>query len=157
MAEIKTQGTELYLLNTDTGTIVKVPNITAVDGVGGSASDIDVTNFDDLRSRRFLVGLQDQGTASFSVNYDPGDATHALLAGIAGGAQYKWALGLSDGHGIDPTYDAGPPADFTLPSGRSWFVFNASLQQWQRNLTTDDVIRISATLRLSGDIEEIST
>lgn len=156
MAEIKTQGTELYLLHSDTGSVIKIPNVSAVDGVGGSASDIDVTNFDDLRSRRFLVGLQDQGTASFQVNYDPTDPTHALLAQLAGGAQYKWALGLSDSPGLAPTYDAGPPEDFILPSGRTWFVFNASVQQWQRNLTVDDVIRISATLRLSGDILEFA-
>lgn len=154
MAESKTQGLELYLLDTDSAAVLKVGNFTSLDGVGGSASDIDVTSFDDLTSRRFLVGLLDQGTASFGLNWGAGDASHVKMAGIAGGGQYKWAVGYSDGHGIAPTYDAGPPPDFTLTSGRNWLVFTASLQQWQRNFATDDVVRIAATLRISGDILE---
>lgn len=153
--EIKSQGTELYLLDTDNSTVLKIECINSFEGLGGSAGDIDVTCFDDLRARRFLTGLIDNGSATFGFAYDPTSESQQRIAELAGGGIYKWAIGLSDAYGVAPTYDAGPPPDFDLPSGRSWFVFDGSIQQYQRSAAIDDVWRISATLRVSGDITEI--
>lgn len=153
--EIKTQGSELYLLDTDGAAVLKIECINSFEGLGGSAGDIDVTCFDDLNSRRFLTGLIDNGTATFGMAYDPTSTAQQKLAGIAGGGLYKWAIGLSDGYGLAPTYDAGPPPDFVFPSGRTYFTFEASVQQFQRSAAVDDVWRISVSLRVSGDIAEI--
>jgi hypothetical protein len=144
MAEIKTQGSELYLLDTDNATVLKIACIRGLSGVGGQSSDIDITCFDDIRSRRFLPGLIDQDS--------PG---YLRLGEIVAGGNYKWAVGLSNGFGNDPTYDAGPPADFTLPSGRSFILFEGGVNQLQRSGEIDSVWMADISIRVSGDITEV--
>jgi hypothetical protein len=147
--ELKSQGSELFLLD-ETGsptTVLKIGNLTSIGALGGSASDIDVTNFDST-DMEYLVGLLDNGAASLGINLDPQNQSHITLDSIKGGARYSWALGLSDGT-ADPT-DNG--AAFVLPTTRTFLTFTASLQQWQYDLQTNDAVRVSASLRVSGSI-----
>lgn len=155
MAEIKTQGTELYLLDTDNATVLKIACIRGLSGVGGQASDIDITCLDDLKSRRYLPGLVDNGTATFQMAMDLDSPAYLRLGEIVAGGNYKWAVGFSDGYGIDPNYDAGPPADFDLPSGRSWMLFEGGVNQLQRSGEIDSVWMADISIRVSGDILEI--
>jgi hypothetical protein len=150
--ELKTQGSELYLLDTSESPerVLKISNLTTVDSLGGSASDIDITNLDS-QAREYLVGLQDNGTASFGLNLNPRDDSHQKIFEIAGGARYRWAIGCSDGT-APPTIAAGDPPIFTLPTTRTWFTFEASVQEATRSFTTDDAIRIQGGLRVSGAI-----
>jgi hypothetical protein len=155
MAEIKTQGTELYLLDTDNAVVLKIACIRGLSGIGGQASDIDVTCLDDLKSRRFLTGLIDNGTATFQMAIDPDSPGYARLGQIVAGGNYKWAVGFANGYGIDPTYDAGPPADFELPTGRWWMLFDGGVNQLQRSAEIDSVWMADISIRVSGDILEI--
>jgi hypothetical protein len=150
--ELKTQGSELYLLDTFSSPtrVLKISNLTSVDSLGGAASDIDVTNLDST-AREYLVGLQDNGTASFGLNLDPKDESHQVMFDIAGGDRYQWAIGCSDGT-TAPTIAAGNPPAFTLPSSRTFFTFQASVQEVTRAFATDDAIRINGGLRVSGSI-----
>jgi len=148
--ELKTQGTELYLLDVFSSPqrVLKIANLTSVDSLGGAASDIDVTNLDST-AREYLVGLQDNGTASFGLNLNPQDDSHQVMFAIAGGARYSWAIGAADGVS-PPTLGVGD--SFTLPTTRTWFTFSASVQEASRNFAIDDAIRIQGGLRVSGAI-----
>jgi hypothetical protein len=148
--ELKTQGTALYMLDT-TGSperVLKIANLTNVDSLGGSAGDIDVTNFDST-AKEYLVGLLDNGTASFGLNLSPSEDSHQVILENAGGARFRWAIGCSDGT-APPTIGAGPV--FVLPTTRTWFTFQASIQEATRAFATDDAIRIQGSLRVSGSI-----
>lgn len=149
MSELKTQGSELFLLDTFSSPtrVLKIAKLTSVDSLGGAASDIDITNLDST-AREYLVGLQDNGTASFGLNLDPAQESHEILFAIAGGARYSWALGCSDGT-TDATLSGN---NFSLDAGRSWFTFTASVQEVTRSFATDDAVRIQGGLRVSGAI-----
>lgn len=147
--ELKTQGTELFMLD-DTGSperVLKISNLTNIDGLGGSAGDIDITNFDSS-AKEYLVGLLDNGTASFGLNLSPSNDSHQTILENAGGNRFSWAIGCSDGT-ADPTLSGG---NFVLPSTRTWFTFTASIQEATRAFATDDAIRIQGSLRVSGSI-----
>lgn len=151
--EIKTQGTELYVLDTTVSPVevLKVANVISIDGLGGQASDIDVTNFDDLRFRQFLAGLIDPGTSNANLNYDKSAESHAFVNANAGGARFRWAIGSSEDPGVPPTVNMGG-TDFVLPATRSWFTFSASVNQLQFGFAIDDVIKLNSALRVSGEI-----
>jgi hypothetical protein len=147
--ELKSQGSELYLLD-ETGsptTVLKIGNLTSVGALGGSASDIDVTNLDSV-AMEFLVGLLDNGAANLGINLDPQNQSHITLDSIKGGIRYSWALGLSDGTAA-PT-DNG--SAFVLPTTRTFLTFSASLQQWQYDVQVNDAVRVTTALRVSGAI-----
>lgn len=152
--ELKTQGTALYLLDTynSPDAVLKIANVSTIDSLGGAASDIDVTNLDST-AREYLVGLKDNGTASFGLNLNPQDNSHQTILAISGGARYAWAIGCSDGTD-PPTINSVTPGSesFTLPATRTWFTFSASVQEATVGLQTDDAIRIQGGLRVSGAI-----
>lgn len=150
MAELKTQGTQLYLNDKDPSpaVILRIAKITSIDSLGGPASDIDITNLDST-AREYLVGLLDNGVATFGLNLDPTQASHIRIYDLAAGARYGWAIGCSDGT-APPTI--GPDDGFHLPTTRSWFTFIASVQEATTSLATDDVVRVQSGLRITGSI-----
>ena len=77
---LKTQGTEIYLLDdTDTGNEVrKLGNITDLGEFGPVAGDIDVTNLDST-AKEYFSGLVDNGTITIGFNYDPADVSQQTL------------------------------------------------------------------------------
>jgi hypothetical protein len=153
--EIKTQGTELYVLDTTVSPpdVLKVANVISIDGLGGQASDIDVTNFDDLRFRQFLAGLIDPGTSNVNLNFDKAAESQIFINANAGGARFRWAIGSSEEPGTPPTVNIGG-TDFAspLPVTRSWFTFSASVNQLQFGFAIDDVVKLNSALRVSGEI-----
>lgn len=148
--ELKTQGTQLYLLDNGVSPaeVLRITHISNIDGVGGAASDIDITNFDST-AREYLVGLVDNGTASFNFNLVPGSEVHQRLLAIRGGARFQWAIGMSDGTAA-PTLAAGDV--FTLPTSRTFLTFEASVQEATFTFQTDDAVRVNGSLRVSGSI-----
>ena len=148
MAELKTQGFELFLLDSaDTGNEVrKIAQVSAVSGLGGSSTEITTTNFDSAR-QEFLVGLADSGSLTVNLDFDPQDAGHTTLQSLQGGANKRFFLAGSEA-GTDPTYSMS----YTLPTDRTSWDFNAGVQQFQLDMNADDVVRGTVTLRISGAV-----
>jgi hypothetical protein len=147
MAELKTQGVELFLLDsTDSSNEVrKVANVTAISGVGGEAGEIEITNFDST-AKEFLTGLKDSGTVNVSINYDPTEASHSTLLGLVGGANKRFVICGSEA-ATDPTYTS----TYTIPSDRTTIDFTAGVRSFPFELGTDDIYRASMSIRVSGD------
>lgn len=149
MAELKTQGTELFLLDdTDSGNEVrKIGNVTSLSGVGGTAGEIDVTNFDST-AREFLAALKDNGTVSFNVNWDPQDGSHEALDAIVGAdTNRRFVIACSESD-TDPTYSS----TFTIPTDRTTLDFSGAALSFQKDAETDNVWTGSVEIRVSGDI-----
>lgn len=133
--EVKTQGTKLQLVGVASPiTYTSLANVVSISGLGGQKGDIDITNFDST-AKEFLVGLEDSGQVQVEINYAPGDATQDTLWGLKEtGTLRGWRIRLS---GTSPY---------------KYFAFSATVQQFQVNFQTDDVIRATVTLRVSGAI-----
>ena len=148
MATLKTQGTELYILDeTNSGSEVqKIGQITGFSGVGGTAGEITATNFDSV-AQEFVTGLKDNGTISLNVDWDPQDASHQTLDSLVGGANKRFLICCADGD-TDPTFSS----EFTLPTDRTTLDFNGGVLSFQKDASTDDLWRGSVSIRVSGDI-----
>lgn len=121
--ELRTQGTELYMLDPD-GTpgneILKVGNITGYGDFGKQSNDIITTNLDSTAVEK-LAGLPDNGDLGLTVNVDPKASSHKKLEALAGtDARRQFVIGYSDGVGIAPTASKGVGA-VTVNAGGSGY------------------------------------
>lgn len=148
MATLKTQGTELYILDaTNSGSEVqKIGNITGGSGVGGTAGEITATNLDST-AQEFVVGLKDNGTVSLNLDWDPSDASHVTLDSLVGGANKTFFIACSEA-ATAPTYSS----TFTKPTDRTTLEFTGGVLSFQKDFGTDDIWRASVDIRVSGDI-----
>lgn len=155
---MKTQGVELYVLDTTVSpvAVLKIAEVTGIDSLGGQASDIDRTTLDDLRYRRFETGLIDPGSSNVGMFYDKDAESHQFMHDNAGGESFRWAIGGPEAHGTPPGVAVGGE-DFDLTAGaaetRTWWVFDASVNQHQFSFAIDDLVKMSDALRISGEIE----
>ncbi len=104
---IKTQGTDLYGIDPELGTVIYVSCVTSIDGIDSSLDQIETTCLGD-QSREYEAGLATPGTATFGINTDSRDPVHVRLHQIKTlGLKMDWAVGWSDGRvngvGIAPT------------------------------------------------------
>jgi hypothetical protein len=151
MALVKTQGMELFILdNTDTGNeVIKIGRVTGGSGLGGQAGEIDTTNLDSA-AKEFVPGLVDNGTVQINLDYDLADAGQIKLNAINGGANTRFFIAGSEST-TAPTFATSA---YTLPTDRTTFDFVGGVTQFSKDFTTDDIIRGSVTVRVSGAITE---
>lgn len=150
MATLKTQGTEVYILDdTDTGNEVrKIGQITNVGEFSPSTNEIDITNMDSTK-KEFVNGLTDNGSLTLQYDFDPQDASQANLLSRQGGANVRFIIACSES-ATQPSYSGG----YTLPTDRTTFDFVAGVQNVGKGAQVDDVWRGSFTLRVSGEVTE---
>lgn len=104
---IKTQGTDLYGIDPESGEVIFVSCVTSIDGIDSSLDQIETTCLGD-DAREYEAGLATPGTATFGINTDSRDPVHVRLHQIKTlGLKMDWAVGWSDGRvngvGIKPT------------------------------------------------------
>ncbi|KRG38823.1 hypothetical protein ARC78_15200 [Stenotrophomonas pictorum JCM 9942] len=108
--ELRTQGTELYMLDPDAAPgseVLKIGNITGYGDFGKQSNDIITTNLDSVAVEK-LAGLPDNGDLGLTVNVDPKGASHQKLEALAGtDARRVFVIGYSDGVGVAPTATKG--------------------------------------------------
>ncbi|MDC8013970.1 phage tail tube protein [Tahibacter soli] len=149
--EIRTQGTQVYIYDktaTPSADVKQIPNVVDIGEFGPQADDIDVTNFDSA-AKEYLTGLADNGELTLQLNLDPASPAHRLLDANAGkGERFKFAVCLSDGTAA-PTLVS---TVFTAPTGRTSYLFEASVKAFRRAIKTNDANRVNCVLRISGAI-----
>lgn len=147
--EIRTQKTMVYVLAAALGvTPTKIPNVFDAGEFGPQADDIDVTNFDS-EAKEYLTGLPDNGEITLQINQDSSDAVHQFLESEAGsGNRFPFCVALSESE-TAPTASGGnivPAAD------RTCYIFTASVKSYRGAIKTNDAVRRTVTLRISGAI-----
>lgn len=149
MATLKTQGTEIYILDdTNIGNEVqKIGNITGGSGVGGTAGEITATNLDST-AQEFVTGLKDNGTVSLNLDWDPTDLSHQALDDLVGGANKRFFIAGSEA----TTQPSFATSTFTLPTDRTTLDFQGGVLSFQKDFGTDDIWRATVDIRVSGDI-----
>lgn len=151
---IKTQGTELFLLDvltTTDPTVVKLSCPTGITGLGGAADQIEDTCLDTTTDRTYKRGLGNPGQVSVPFNYIPSNSSHQLLFALKdAGSDVKWLLAFSDGT-AQPTVDTD--GEFVYPASRTAAKFTAYLADINIDVATNEIVRGTLTLQRSGGID----
>lgn len=112
-----------------------ITNVANIDGPGGSATEIDVTDLSSS-AKEFRLGLQDEGEVSFEIQYVPADTQHALLRSLrAAGTSRNFLITFTD-------------------SPNTTWTFLAFVKTFSVSNAVDGVTTASCALRVSGAITE---
>lgn len=151
---MKTAGTELYFLDPDDCSVVQVGCPTSLSGLDSIVEQIETTCLEST-ARTYEAGLATPGTASFTLSLDPQDPSHIRLLELKkAGATLQWAVGWSDGTGIDPTgalESGGDDCEFTLPTTRTWVTFEGFVNSFAFDWSLNAVVQGTLGVQVSGD------
>lgn len=151
MSAVKTQGTEIFFIDTvssSTAALVKLSCPTGVTGLGGAADQIDTTCLE-ATERTYLRGLATPGQVSVPFNFDPEQTSHQILFDLKeDGSVLDWCIALSDGT-ADPTLVSGA---FSGPASRTNAKFEAYVADVNIDIATNEVVRGTLTLQRSGAV-----
>lgn len=145
--EIRTQGTETWVLDTTQSppAIVKIGNVSGYGDFGPQADDIILTNLESSRVEK-LSGLPDDGDATLNINLAD-IAAHRFLSSVVGGERFYFYFGYGDG-----TADPSLVGDvLTPPASRTGDRVYASVKSFRKQVNTNDVLRVTVALAISGD------
>lgn len=148
--EILTQGTELWVLDTTASpdALLKIANALGFGEFGEMADDIEVTNLDST-AKEYVTGLPDNGELTLNLNIADIASHRWLKDNVGTGTRFEFCIGYSDGS-TDPTIGSGPA--ITAPSSRTADIFTASVKSFRKTVDGNNVVRGTATLRVSGAI-----
>jgi hypothetical protein len=150
LGTIKTQGTELFLINplTTDPSIVKFACPTGVTGLGGAKDQIEDTCLDATTDKTFVAGLGNPGQVSVPFNLIPRETSHQLLYTLKeAGTVLDWIACLSES-ATDPTLDSD--FAFVAPNDRTSFAFEAYISDVNIDIATNEIVRGTLTLQRSG-------
>lgn len=153
---LKTQGTELFTvdsLSASVAAVLKFACPTGITGLGGAADQLEETCLDDLIDKAYKRGLGNPGQVSVPFNFIPTNGSHQILFDLKdSGDVLPWLIGMSDGYGIAPTLDANdelvpPPAP-----QRSSIGFQAYIADINIDIATNTIVVGTLTLQRSGPV-----
>jgi hypothetical protein len=151
---IKTQGTELYVinpLNTDPE-LLKFACPTGISGIGGAADQLEDTCLDNTTEKTYKRGLGNPGAVSVPFNFVPRDLSHqmALMDFLRDGREFSWLALLSESTAA-PTLDTD--GAFVRPATRTSFSFTAYIADVNIDVATNEIVRGTLTLQRSGQVD----
>jgi hypothetical protein len=150
---MKTQGTELYTIDPEDGTIIDIGCVTSIDGIDTTIEQNEVTCLQDL-VRRYEAGLATPGAATFGIYTNPRDASHIRLHQLKVlGTTLHWAVGWSDGTGTAPTVTGTSEGDydFDLPDTRSWITFDGFMNSYPFSFQQNTSVQSNIGIQVSGE------
>lgn len=146
---VKTQGTDLYVIDPVGDVVLKVGCVTSIDGIDTALDQIETTCLE-ATARTYEAGLATPGTASFGINVDPKDGSHLRLHQLkVQGTTLRWALGWSEDPGVAPTRDTS--GGFILPSSRSWLEFEGFMNSFPFTFAQNSVVQSTVGIQVSGE------
>lgn len=152
MAQIKTQGTELYFVDnttTSVGVVAKLTCPTGITGItAGASTQIDATCLDTVDDMEYVSGLGNPGTVTVPFILDPQAASHQALFDLKQSKdRIDWIACLSEGDDV-PVLDTN--GDFVAPSDRTSIAFIAYVADLDIDISTNEIVRGTLTLQRSG-------
>lgn len=144
----RTQGTQLYVLDetVSPSVVVEIGCPTNLN-LGGSTRDQIETTCLNATERTYESGLGTPAQETFDLIFDADDDSHRLLEAMqASGEKAQFYAGLSDG--TNPPTVAG--GNLVAATGRTGWVWEASVVSFPINLPLNEVVRASTTLQRSG-------
>lgn len=154
---VKTQGTDLYVIDPDDGSVITVGCPTSIDGIDTTLDQIETTCLNSP-ARTYEAGMATPGTATFGINVDPKDASHVRLHQLkTAGTTLQWAVGWSEDPGTPPTVitDSDGEYVFDTPSSRSWILFEGFMNSFPFSFALNAVVESTVGIQVSGEPELI--
>lgn len=156
---MKTQGTDLYAIDPDNGDLIVVGCPTSIDGIDTTVEQLETTCLGSL-ARTYEAGLATPGTASFTINVDPKDPSHARLHQLkVAGKNIKWAVGWSESPQTDPTTGVDSDGEYAftdLPTARSWILFEGFMNSFPFSFALNESVTSQVGIQVSGEPELIA-
>ena len=155
---VKTQGTDLYVIDPADGSLITVGCPTSIDGIDTTLEQIDTTCLNNT-ARTYVAGLATPGTATFGIDIDPSDPSHIRLHQLKkAGTDLKWAVGWSEDPGTAPTVatDSDGNYVFDTPTSRSWILFEGFMNSFPFSFAMNSVVKSSVGIQVSGDPDLIA-
>lgn len=147
MANLKTQGTQLYYVSGPTAATV-LAKIVSVSGLGGARDQIDVTHLMS-EEREFEAGFANPGQVTLEIIFDPAEASHEALLDLKdSGAKVPWMIASSDAT-TAPTVVASA---FSALTTRTNWKFTAYVADFNLDFNSNEVVRGTVTLQRSGAV-----
>lgn len=147
---IKTQGTRLYFIDPADESLVAIDCVLNIDGVDTTNEQIETTCLESL-ARTYESGLSTPGQASFGLNFDDSQSSHARLHQLkVAGTTLLWAIGFSNGT-APPTVDSGGTFDF--PTSRSFVRFGGFITNFPFSIQQNSVVQSTISIQISGEPE----
>lgn len=149
---IKTQGTELYIIDPNNGSpqVLKVGCPTSISGIDTTLEQIETTCLS-ADARTYVSGLATPGTATFTIQFDPEDQSHVTLHELkVAGTTLEWALGFSDGNSAPTIKTGGSGWDLSSPT-RSWITFKGFMTSYPFSFELNTVVTSQVGIQISGE------
>lgn len=150
---LKTQGSELFLIDTLTSSVaalVKLACPTGIQGLGGAADQLDDTCLDNTTDRTFKRGLGNPGQVTVPFNFIPSNVSHQLLFDLKDdGSVIDWLICFSDGT-ADPTLNSSEA--FDPPANRTSIYFQGYVADVTIDIATNEIVRGTLLIQRSGPV-----
>jgi len=151
---VKTQGTDLYVIDPQDGSVISVACVTNISGLDSQLDQIETTCLSET-ARTYMAGLAAPGTATFGVRFDLNEASHFRLLQLKmAGTTLRWAVGWSQDPGAAPTSqpDSSGAYDFVTGGTRSWLLFDGYISSWPSDFQQNSTVESTVGIQISGDI-----
>lgn len=150
---LKTQGSELFLIDTLTSSaaaLVKLACPTGIQGLGGAADQLDDSCLDNTTDRTFKRGLGNPGQVTVPFNFIPSNVSHQLLFDLKDdGSVIDWLICFSDGT-TDPTLNSSEA--FDPPANRTSIYFQGYVADVTIDIATNEIVRGTLLIQRSGPV-----
>jgi hypothetical protein len=151
---IRTQGTELFFVDTLTSSvaaIVKLACPTGITGLGGAADQIETTCLDAMVDKEYVRGLGNPGQVTVPFNLIPSEVSHQLLFDLKeAGSTLNWLACLSESSTDPNALDSNDK--IVAPADRTSFAFEAYIADVNIDIATNEIVRGTLTLQRSGAV-----
>lgn len=157
---VKTQGTGFWALVPETGELIDVGCVTAIDGIDTTIEQIETTCLNAL-ARTYEAGLATPGTATFTIYTDPQDPNHVRLHQLkVAGTTLAWAVGFRQTVNGEPVVPGDAPTVaqdssgdfvFILPDTRAWIVFEGYMSAFPFSFAQNSVVQSNISVQVSGE------
>lgn len=150
---VKTQGTQLYLIDRFTSSdpaIVRFTCPTGITGLGGPKDQIDTTCLEVTDDATSVSGLGRPGQVTVPFNLIPSAFSHQNLFDLKeSGETLSWIACLSEST-TAPTLDSND--EFSPPNDRTSFSFQAYIADVNLDIAGNEIVRGTLTLQRSGPV-----
>jgi Phage tail tube, TTP, lambda-like len=150
---LKTQGTELWLIDTvsaSAAAVLKFSCPTGISGLGGAGDQLDDTCLDNTSERTYKRGLGNPGQVTVPFNFIPRNASHQVLYTLKSqGLDVDWMIGFSDGTAA-PTLDSNDA--WVVPANRTVASFVGYVSDVNIDVATNEIVRGTLVVQRSGEV-----
>lgn len=150
---VKTQGTQLYLIDRFTSSdpaIVRFTCPTGITGLGGPKDQIDTTCLEVTDDATSVSGLGRPGQVTVPFNLIPSAFSHQNLFDLKeSGETLSWIACLSEST-TAPTLNSDN--EFEPPVDRTSFRFQAYISDVNLDIAGNEIVRGTLTLQRSGPV-----